>query len=485
MLRCHAAVWQAPGPTELDELTRVAERLATLDGLRAARAFGMLAAAYENAGDLHAAKALTDRAVAMTEGQPGEGRRLIECWQSNVTTIACGAAMARPVSSILSLDDVAALAPADPANMWIIAQTAQWQEDYSYAKVVSQLIISALRKAGVLSWLPYALAAHAEILWWTGQWTAARAAVTESVQLAEETGQSGLLGFALSCAGLVAAGLGEDGASRTYLARAVDVAETNELKPVLLYVERAQGLQDLTFDRPASAVRHLQRADELARWAGMQQPTVVAYQADLVEALLRCGDVAAASEALAALREAAERSGSRWATATALRCQAMVDPSSEDSEQLLRSSIDQLTNSIAIPFERHRSELQLGGQLRRQRRLAEARAILRTAADGFRRLGAREWTRRADAERHAAGDRDADRDQREPTVAFMRQLSPQQLQVVIGVAGGATNREVAASLFISPKTVDYHLRKACAILGVRNRTQLAMLVAAEHTASNT
>jgi DNA-binding CsgD family transcriptional regulator len=51
------------------------------------------------------------------------------------------------------------------------------------------------------------------------------------------------------------------------------------------------------------------------------------------------------------------------------------------------------------------------------------------------------------------------------------------------VAGGATNREVAASLFLSPKTVDYHLRRACAILGVRNRTQLATLVAAEHVAS--
>jgi DNA-binding CsgD family transcriptional regulator len=375
------------------------------------------------------------------------------------------------------------MAPADPANVWIIGQTAQWQEDYEYAEAVSRLIVAALRRAGVLSWLPYALSAHAEILWWTGQWTAARAAVAESATLAEETGQRGLLGFTLGCAGLVAAGLGEDAESGTCLARAADVAAATGLKPVLLYLERAHGFRDLTFDRPASAVRHLQRADELARWAGMRQPTVVAYQADLFEALLRCGDVAGAREALADLADAAARSGSRWAAATALRCQAMLDPTAGDSEQMLRRSIDQLTNVIAVPFERHRAELQLGAQLRRQRRLTEARAVLRVAADGFRRLGAPDWARRADVERHAAGDRDPDPGRGEPTAARMRQLSAQQLQVVMGVAGGATNREVAASLFLSPKTVDYHLRRACAILGVRNRTQLASLVAAAHVES--
>jgi DNA-binding CsgD family transcriptional regulator len=108
--------------------------------------------------------------------------------------------------------------------------------------------------------------------------------------------------------------------------------------------------------------------------------------------------------------------------------------------------------------------------------LVDARAVLRSAAEGFRRLGAGDWTRRADAELTAAGDR-VRYDAREPDAGKLRQLSAQQLQVVLGVAAGGTNREVAASLFISPKTVDYHLRNACAVLGVRNRTELASLVA--------
>ena len=81
---------------------------------------------------------------------------------------------------------------------------------------------------------------------------------------------------------------------------------------------------------------------------------------------------------------------------------------------------------------------------------------------------------RADAERRAAGDRDAGRNL--AATGQPADLSPQQLQVVLAVAGGATNREAAAALFISPKTVDYHLRRAFTTLGVRNRVELTRLV---------
>jgi DNA-binding CsgD family transcriptional regulator len=477
LLRCSAAMWHAPSASVLIDLTAVAERLAVLDPRRATRAFGTLAAAYENAGDLPTAESLTARAVALSECcEPTRVGRIAACWHAHITTLAHGAAAARPVREIIALDDVAALVSADPADVWFLAQTAQWQEDFDYARTVSQLGVAELRSAGVLSWLPYTLAVQSDILWWMGEWPAARAIVAEAVTLAEETGQRGLLGYALANAGLVAAGLGDHERSLDCLARAEAVGAAVDFPAVRLYTERAYGLLCLGTDRPADAVPHLQRADEVARVAGMGQPTVVAYRADYVEALARCGQVAAARTALSELGAAATQSGSGWAAATALRCQAMLDPEAAECEGLLRSSIERLSDELPIPFERHRSELHLGVCLRRRRRLVDARAVLRSAAEGFRRLGAGDWTRRADAELTAAGDR-VRYDAREPDAGKLRQLSAQQLQVVLGVAAGGTNREVAASLFISPKTVDYHLRNACAVLGVRNRTELASLVA--------
>ncbi len=477
LLRCYAAMWHAPSASELIDLTTVAERLVALDAGRATRAFGTLAAAYENAGDLCTAETLTTRAVAVSErGGPSATQRIAQCWQAHIATLAHGAGAARPVREIVGPDDVALLVAADPADVWFLAQTAQWQEDFEYAHTVSRLGVAALRSAGVLSWLPYALAVQSDILWWTGDWPAARAIAAEAVTLAEETGQRGLLGYALAHAGLVAAGLGDHDRSLDCLARAEAIGAAVDFQPVRLYAARAYGLLYLGTDRPADAVPHLQRADEFARAAGMGQPTVVAYQGDYVEALARCGQIAAARTALAELVAAAARSGSGWAAATALRCHAMLDPEAPECEERLRTSIDRLSGELPVPFEAHRSELHLGVYLRRRRRLVEARAMLRSAAEGFRRLGAGDWTRRADAELIAAGDR-ARHDPRETDAGKLRQLSAQQRQVVLGVAAGGTNREVAASLFISPKTVDYHLRNACAALGVRNRTELASLVA--------
>jgi DNA-binding CsgD family transcriptional regulator len=121
------------------------------------------------------------------------------------------------------------------------------------------------------------------------------------------------------------------------------------------------------------------------------------------------------------------------------------------------------------PFDRARVQLGYGQWLRRARRRVEARTQLTAAHAAFQRLGADPWTERAGTELRATGQTV----QRQDLLA--RQLTPQEMQVVRLVAEGSSNREVAAQLFLSPRTVAYHLYKAYPKLGIRSRTQLVRL----------
>jgi len=120
------------------------------------------------------------------------------------------------------------------------------------------------------------------------------------------------------------------------------------------------------------------------------------------------------------------------------------------------------------PFDRARTELLYGEWLRRQRRRVDARRHLRTALELFRRMGVSPWEARAQVELRASGETARKRD---PTTRD--QLTPQELQISRLVASGMTNPEVAAKLFLSPRTVDYHLRKVFTKLAIASRAELS------------
>ncbi|GAA4259032.1 hypothetical protein GCM10022255_082120 [Dactylosporangium darangshiense] len=124
------------------------------------------------------------------------------------------------------------------------------------------------------------------------------------------------------------------------------------------------------------------------------------------------------------------------------------------------------------PWEAARTHLAFGERLRRERHKNEARTQLRAAAELFDRLGAAPWSARARAELRAAGEQPSTTP---PPGDALSVLSPQELQIVRLVAAGLTNREIGAQLFISPKTVSYHLYRAFPKLNVASRTQLARL----------
>ena len=121
------------------------------------------------------------------------------------------------------------------------------------------------------------------------------------------------------------------------------------------------------------------------------------------------------------------------------------------------------------PLQRARTELLYGEWLRRERRRQDARRHLRVAAELLRGLRATPWEERAEAELRATGETTRKRDP-----STLDQLTPQEVQIAGLVAEGLTNREIAEQLFISPRTVDYHLRKVFSKLGIASRTELVL-----------
>jgi RNA polymerase sigma factor (sigma-70 family) len=188
--------------------------------------------------------------------------------------------------------------------------------------------------------------------------------------------------------------------------------------------------------------------------------------AELVEAAARSGAPAIAADACARITEMSVVSGTPWARGVAARSQALL-ADDDVGEALYRESIEQLERS-RMAVDLARAHLLFGEWLRRQRRRVEAREHLRTAHERFSDFGMEAFADRARVELEATGEH-----ARKRTHDTLDQLTPQEAQISRLVAQGNTNRQVAAQLFISPSTVEYHLRKAFRKLGVTSRTQLA------------
>jgi DNA-binding CsgD family transcriptional regulator len=190
---------------------------------------------------------------------------------------------------------------------------------------------------------------------------------------------------------------------------------------------------------------------------------------DLVEAAVRAGRPEVAASATTRLVGNAREGAPEWELAVAARCRALITRSPEAKERLLSEALA-LHDRDRRLFSRARTQLLLGEHLRRERRRVEARAQLRAATETFERLGATPWEQRARTELRATGEKARKRE-----ASTLTQLTPQQLHIVRLVAEGATNKEVAAQLFLSPRTVDHHLRNVFAKLGISSRAELIRL----------
>jgi RNA polymerase sigma factor (sigma-70 family) len=189
---------------------------------------------------------------------------------------------------------------------------------------------------------------------------------------------------------------------------------------------------------------------------------------ELIEAAVRVGDLGLAGETDRRLLERSRASGTDWALGIAARSHALLEDDAH-ADQLYNEAIERLART-RVAVDLARAHLLYGEWLRRQRRRLDARGQLRIAHDMFTGFGMEAFAERARVELRASGET-----ARKRSVQTLDQLTPQESQVARLAAKGKTNREIAAQLFISPSTVEYHLHKAFRKLDVKSRTQLAQL----------
>jgi Response regulator containing a CheY-like receiver domain and an HTH DNA-binding domain len=208
----------------------------------------------------------------------------------------------------------------------------------------------------------------------------------------------------------------------------------------------------------------------IAADAALENPRELWYSpwatVELIEAASRSGKAGAAAAAMERLAEGTSASGTVWAAAIEHRSRALLSEGPV-AESLYRDAIDRLAPT-ALRFDLARTHLVYGEWLRRERRNVDAREQLRVAHGLFTEFGMEGFAERARIELRATGEH-----ARKRAAETRNDLTPQEAEISRLVAQGKTNVEIAAQLFISPSTVEYHLRKVFRKLDVRSRTQLA------------
>jgi DNA-binding NarL/FixJ family response regulator len=348
------------------------------------------------------------------------------------------------------------------------ALACSFVEEHERSLALGTAAIEHIRRAGAVSALPFMLTVVGQAAWWCGRTHQARAALDEAVRVADDTGQQGMGGFAHGLLARIYATQGDRNRALTHGSSARMVAEEYEFRPCQVYDDHARGhvalVQGNVEDAAHALIAALRLLDELVGVDG--DVILVPLHGDLAEALIRLKRFNEAGEVLARLDR--HRGYSAWCRVVAARCRGLLPE--EDWEERFRDAAAETGSGLAL--EHARSELNFGERLRRVRRNAEARQHLITAVDNFEQLGARAWAVRARDELRALGVRVATP---RPT---LETLTPQELRVCLAVAEGASNREAAAALFVSPKTVETHLSSAFRKLNVTSRTQMARLVTA-------
>jgi DNA-binding CsgD family transcriptional regulator len=287
-------------------------------------------------------------------------------------------------------------------------------------------------------------------------------AYAEGIALARETGQGVALAFGLCGIACVDARQGREEDCRSHASEGRQVCAEVGVAVYELWALAALVDLELGHGRPEQALPHLEAWADALRSRGIEDADL-SPGPELVETYLRLGRADDAAAAASAHGEAARAKGQPWALARAARCRGLLAADDE-----LGPEFDEALRLHADVFELARTQLAYGARLRRAGRRVLAREQLRAATEAFDRLGAVPWSELARAELAATGETARKRD-----VSTLDQLTPQELQIALLLAGGRTTREAAAAMFLSPKTIEYHLRNVYRKLEVNNREDLS------------
>ena len=319
-------------------------------------------------------------------------------------------------------------------------------------------LVESSRENGALVFVVYGLGrrAFAEIA--TGDWAATTAGAAEALDLAMGSGQSALALLPRGWLVLLAALRGD----KSEVGRHLEAFEANPGAGVtaLLVNDIVRWARALTAETPVAALHHLEQMTNglVTRLAAV----------DRIETAVRADHRELAADWTREIEQFGEAVVADWALAIGWFGKAML-ADGEDADSHYKKALEHAELG-AHRFERARIQLAYGEHLRRTRRRVDAREHLRAALEVFEDLGAQLFVARATQELRASGETARRRD-----VASTDELTPQERQVAALVRQGLTNRDAAAQLFLSPRTVDFHLRNVFTKLGVTSRAELVAM----------
>jgi DNA-binding CsgD family transcriptional regulator len=297
-----------------------------------------------------------------------------------------------------------------------------------------------------------------------GHWLEAARVADEGYEVALQTAQRPQQSWALSIRALVRASVGRVDEAQADAEEALTLAGERGMGVARIHAVWALGLLELSRGRPEETARLLAPVRERVLAAGVGEPGTLRFVPDEIEALVALGRLDEAEALLAWLEERGRALDRASALGAAARCRGLLALARRDTTRALASFDEALRQHerVRIPFDRARTLLAQGIALRHARRRRDARSTLEDALAAFASLGAVLWEEKAAAELGRIGGRRAAGDE----------LTPAEERVAALVAEGRTNKEVAAALFLTERTVEFHLTHVYRKLGVRSRAEL-------------
>ncbi|MCW2797605.1 AAA family ATPase [Nocardioides sp.] len=368
------------------------------------------------------------------------------------------------------LTELAGAGEANPERLHLLASTATCLGAVALSNVLHAEAVAGMRRRGRLGTLTRVLAGQAWAAVLMGDARVALTASSEARALGEETGY---LSYALVADLSRAAALalrGETAAADGVVAGLESVLPSAGRDALLPMLQLARGLSALAAGRPDDAFDQLLRSFQPGVACHPSQK--LAMLSHLAEAASKSGQLARLEPILADLAPVAATTRSPSLLMSVRYAEALL-AQADDGGETLRVVLE--ADLSGWPFDRARLQLAYGTALRHRRQRRESRPHLRAAAEGFEALGARRWAEWAWHELRASGE----------TVQRVEDasanLSPQELQIAMMAAQGRTNREIAAQLFISPRTVSTHLYRIYPKVGISTRAELHRVLADQFT----
>jgi DNA-binding CsgD family transcriptional regulator len=454
-----------------EDLEREAKTVASLDPRLSVGLLGVILQRHFQALDTRPAMALAERRLHLCE-PIGDERHL-----RAIQDLARAAGLRGEVARTAALcNQVLERAHGDGVGGVLefatnIAEPLLWLERYGECGTLLERSVDEARQQGNLVRLMFELTNLALLELRMGSFTRAFANGSEAAELASETGNDYLLACNLAVLAHLSAASGEADAHETQAGQAAEIAGRLSDELIAGEVRLARAEWALANGRSADAIAVLEPLQTLLAAKEVGEPGVIPFEPDLIEALVRDRRMTDALAQLDRFEARARALDRRWALAAAARCRGLLaEPDRVDA--CFARALELHEAAGWSPFQRARTLLLFGERLRRSRRRTEARVPLREAIDILDGLGAAVWSDRARAELTATGESIGRRD---PTAT--EKLTAQELQIALQVAQGRSNREAAVALFLSPKTVEYHLTHVYRKLDLNSRAELVRLFA--------